>query len=382
MSTKKIVAILTGIALISFGIGLLSLRYNDNYKYSKHINGNGTINIDADGASVKIDKGGISIKDGENNVNIGIGGINIKDGNESISIGGKNNIFTINSRNLKSKTMDEVKIHNLNEIKSISAASNFVDIKFIPQNRNDVRVHYHGDVVANVIPTLKVEKNLDDLSIKLENPKTNSYTVSQSNLVLEIYVPNTFNGNYNVATASGEIEINNLEGIDFNITSNSGDIDIENIKGKTLALATSSGEIELDGLNFSDEVNLTSSSGDIDMDNLNSPILKTGTSSGNIKIGNFLGDSTITSNSGDIILDFKKTSGNIDIATSSGNIIFKLSNNVNYEIDGITSSGIFESDIPMTINENNDRTFKGKIGTGDKTIKIQTSSGDVTFTKN
>lgn len=339
--TKRTLAILAGITLVVLGSSLLYFNISSN-RFGNFIN------VRSGSEIVSIGGKGIQVKDGNSYVSIGWNGIKVTDGKDNVSVGwngirinGENvSKSSSGSKDLVSKTIDEEKLESLDGISSISAISSFVDIKIIPQERNDVRIHYHGSLIANVIPELNINKASSNLEIKLETPKNTSINVRESDLVLEIFVPAAFIGDYNVVTSSGEVEVRHLEGDNFKITSSSGDVILENI---------------------------------------NSKVLNTTTSSGIIGIKNYTGDLNMSSSSGDIYLDTENTSGDINLSTSSGDIVFKLSDKVSYKIKGSTSSGNFDSNIPMTVTENKNNKFNAIINEGNKEIKITTSSGDVRF---
>ncbi|GEM_PF-1241610 len=353
--SQKTLPILAGVAIVVFGVGLLYLMISNNYRLGNFMN------IMSRDEVVKMSKDGIEVKDGNNHVTISSDGINVNTGKEHVSIGldgihinekdnsdfiiesdTKFNIFNINSKDLISETIDKNMTEGINGVKSISAITSFVDIKIIPQERDDVRIYYHGSIISNIVPVLNVTKELNNLKIELKTRKNIFTSVRKSDLALEIFVPTTFDGSYNITTSSGDIDISDLKGEKFNITASSGDIGVKNISGETLNIVTSSG---------------------------------------NINAQNCMGHLYMTSSSGDMILDFENTSGNIDLSTSSGDVTLKPSDKSNYTVTGSTSSGTFKSNIPMTIDENKNGRFKGTIGSGDKYIKISTSSGDVRFDK-
>ncbi|QUH21000.1 DUF4097 family beta strand repeat-containing protein [Alkaliphilus sp. B6464] len=324
--SKKILPILAGVTIVVFGVGLLYLMISNNYRPGNFMN--------------------------------------------IMSIDGV----------VKSETIDKNMTEGINGVNSISAITSFVDIKIIPQERDDVRIYYHGSIISNIVPDLNVTKELNNLKIELKTRKNIFTSVRKSDLVLEIFVPTTFDGSYNITSSSGDIDISDLKGEKFNINASSGDIDISNLKGEEYNIYASSGDIDISNLK-GEEYNINASSGDIDVKNINGETLNIVTSSGNINAQNCIGYLYMTSSSGDIILDLENTSGNIDLSTSSGDMTLKLSDKSNYAVTGSTSSGTFKSNIPMTIDENKSGRFKGTIGSGDKYIKISTSSGDVRFDK-
>lgn len=360
MNIRKFVPILVAIALIAFGMGFLSLKYNDNYKFVSFKSGN-LIDIKSKDEIVKIGTDGIEVKDGNDHVVIGWDGIKVKDGKEEVSIGWDGikvkdgnksgfsidksssnwNWFGISSNKLKWETVDEEKFSEIDGINSIAISSPFIDVKVTSEDRDDVRIRYYGKMKSNVLPTLKVEKKSNNLDIKLES-NTNSYSVMDSDVVLEVFIPKSFSENISTSTSSGNIYMKDLIVKDFSISSSSGDLELENLEGKALNLSTSSGDIKLE---------------------------------------DSIGEINVTSSSGDVFLDNEKVSGDMKISTSSGDVSIIFSNDASYNIKGSTSSGDFYSSINMNILENEKGRFRATIGSGEKSIDISTSSGDVEFNK-
>lgn len=366
MNIKRLVYILIGVVLISFGLGALSLRYNDNFRFEKirwsgiNIRGNGNVKIDSQGIEVKdgrdhviIDWDGIKVNDGKDKVSIGWDGIKVDDGEDKVSIGwdgikiqegdkSKINIgdWFVFDKDLKWVTIDEEKSIKVDGIEAINISSDFIDIKVSSVDRDDIKVKYSGSMETNVVPKLKIEEKSDEIEIKLENE--NSYTVRESDVFLEVFIPKDYNKNINIAGSSSDIDIENLVIENLNIYSSSGDIDIENISGKSFNILSSSGYIEIE--DSVGEMNLQSSSGDIELDN-------------------------------------RKNTEDIKIDSSSGDISIEFGKSPNYIIKGSSSSGEFRSSFPMSIEENNEKSFKALIGQGDNTIEVNTSSGDIKLIK-
>lgn len=357
MNMRKFVPILVAVALIALGVGFLSLRYNDNYSFVSSKSGN-LLNIRSRDGIVKIGTDGIEIRDGNEHVSIGWNGIKVDDGGDEVRIGwdgikfnenGKSRVnidnnwnwgwFGMNSKDVKWETIDEEKLAEIDGINNIVVSSPFIDVKVTSEDRDDVRVRYYGRMRTNVVPSLKVEKISNKLNIKLES-NVNSYSVVESDVVLEVFVPKSFKDDFNTSTSSGDIYMKNLIGKDINISSSSGDLELENLEGKSLKLSTSSGDIELN---------------------------------------KFIGEISVTSSSGDISLGNEKVSGNMKISTSSGDVSINLSDDASYNIKGSASSGDFSSSVDMNIEENEKGRFRATIGSGEKSIDISTSSGDVEF---
>lgn len=314
------------------------------------------IDLKSNGDTVRIGTKGIEVKDGNDHVIVGWDGIKVKGGDDEVSIGWDGikikdssdstfksnsgwNFFNLNIGNLKWEEVNEESFAKIDGVKSISISSPFIDIKVTSQDRDDVRIHYYGKMKTNLVPELVVEKKNTDIDIKLELPKKN-YSVSNSNVVLEVFIPKSFTGNLNTAASSGDIYMKNIIGENLSLATSSGDLLLESLEGKTIGITTSSGDMELDDL-VGDSININTSSGDISLNNI--------------------------------------TSEEIKISTSSGDIAFNLNDNANYKIIGSTLSGDFIPNRKMTVEENQRGRFNATIGQGLYSMEIKTSSGDVIF---
>lgn len=353
---KKWIPILIGIMFIAFGIGFYSLIYNDGFKLSDLNRNKGYFNIRSNNSKVQFGKNNMEIRDGESYVNIGLGGIEVRDGDDHVKIGldginvndGKGNKinignikrwFGIYSSDLKTTTVDEEKMVNIKDIDLIKITSSFIDIKVTTSDRDDVKIHYHGTMESNVAPILQVEKSNGELEIKLTTSKTN-YTVVNSDVILEVILPKEFKQDVNVINSSGDIYILEISGRRLNFTSSSGDISYNNSMANNTIINSSSGDITIKEIS---------------------------------------GDVNINSSSGDILLTVDNILGNVDISTASGDVDIFVAVGANYAISGSTASGDIESKGPISINQDSNGKFNLTLGSGEKTFKIKTSSGDVTF---
>ena len=357
MDIKKLVMILIGIVLVAFGVGIYSLKVNEQHKYINFGSG-GIVNIKSKDDIVRINGNGIEISDGDDQVYIGWNGIHINDGDDKVSIGWDGisinrenkpyiminplNWINFGRSNMVSTTISQEKFAEIVDIDNISISSSFVDIKVTTEDRDNVRVNYYGNMTSNVIPVLKIDKKSNSLNIKLEAKKSNNYSVSNSNVVLEVFVPKSYNKDYMISSSSGSVYLENLNGYNFNASTSSGSIKAENIKAILMNLSASSGSIQVK--NSICEI-------------------KTSTSSGSVS------------------LDIKESNDNINISTSSGSVIINLPDNPSYKIKGSYSSGRYIPSKNMIVEENEKGNFKATIGEGKNTIEVNTSSGSVKFSE-
>jgi len=290
MKIKKLVSILVGIALISFGIGLLSLEHF-GYK-------NGIFKFVVD---------------------------NISEGIQE------------DDSNYVEKNIDEEKLENIDGINTINVDVPFLDVNVIPENRDDVKIHYNGYIKANFIPKLKTERSSDILYISLEKKSHVSYNVKESDAKLDIYIPKTYEKNIKISTSFGDINIANLNISQLELDSNYGDIEIKNLNGD----------------------------------------IKANISYGKMDIENHSGDLTATTSFGDIDLKYSNFDNNIDATTSYGDIKIELPKNSQFNIDATYSFGDIDIDFPVTISKNEKNRIAGRIGNSKNNIKLESDFGDI-----
>lgn len=351
MNIKRIVLILLGVMLIGFGVGIYSLLYNDEFKFS-NINLGSNIIVNSKDSNVKVGLDGIEVKDGDDHVIVNWDGIKVTDGDDKVIVGpdGIDNDDSshssdwnwsfgnwFGSHNLIEETINEERLESINEIDTINVSSSFVDIKVITENRDDVRIKYRGRIKANVIPELKTEKIGNELNIKLVN-EGNSYTVTESNVVLEVFIPKSFEGDYNISSSSAEIYANDIVSKDFKISTSSGDVSLGLIKANNISLSTSSGDI------VSQEI---------------------------------YGNVNVNTSSGDVSFKINGSTGDFNITTSSGDVDFKYGYDSNYIGIVNTSSGDFEYEGTIKVTKQGRNNYDFMIGNGNKNININTSSGDI-----
>ncbi|WFA10233.1 DUF4097 family beta strand repeat-containing protein [Tissierella sp. Yu-01] len=361
MNIKRIVFILIGIMIIGFSVGLFSLIYNDDFNFSK-IDLNHRIIVKDNYSNVRVGFDGIEVKDGDDQVIVGWDGIKVTDGDDQVIVGwdgikvtdgdekisiGKDG-FDINGskpndwnwfgHKLENYSVDEVKKENIDNLDSIEISSSFVDVKVSSEVREDVQIKYYGKMKSNVLPKLETKISGNNLIIRLDNNK-NSYTVAESNVVLEVFIPENYTG-------------------DFELNSSSADFYIDNIIATNFKLSTSSGNTTINKIR-TNHINLNSSSGDI----LSKDVF------GNVQV---------QTSSGDMRLFLSKDTGNYRLDSSSGDIEIYYDSFANYKGIYNTSSGDFEYDNSVNITKNiDDDKYEFSLGSGEKELKINTSSGDL-----
>lgn len=255
MDVKKIVIILVGIVIIAFGIGIFSLRYNDNFNPIT-INDGKSLLVRSSESDVNISWDGIEVKDGDDHVSIGWDGIYVNDGNNRVDIGWKRN-----SKNLQSVNADVHLVEELTGVKEIVIYSPFIDIDVVTEDRDDVDIDYSGSMNINSIPSLNVDRRGNKLNIKLDT-WGDDVTVTNLDALIRVSIPESFDGNISLTTSSADVML--TLGLDSNYkitgSSSSGDfmpnseMDVTHNSNRSFQAIMGTGE---------NTIEITTSSGDV-----------------------------------------------------------------------------------------------------------------------
>ncbi|KYH31580.1 hypothetical protein CLTEP_23630 [Clostridium tepidiprofundi DSM 19306] len=266
------------------------------------------------------------------------------------------------TKDLKEYSIDEEKnekISGLNKL-FINACS---DINIIPEDREDIKAHLHGDITCNFEPKLIMDLANDSIKIKLTE-KTDNITIRKSNLKLDIYIPKTYSDSININNISGRISVKNLKLNDFHINTVSGNTSIQNLTAEDFYYNAVSGD--LDGKNvFTNAVKFTSVSG-------------------NIKLDKFKGNIKGKSVSGKIVLNYETFNNDINIKSTSGDINITLPHTSEFYLDAEVISGKINCDFPIKIesSEKKGKKIKGTVRSNKNSIRIEGVSGNINININ
>lgn len=259
--------------------------------------------------------------------------------------------------------------------------STSTNVYVIPHDQEEISIELSGRVSDKLKNSFKldVQTNGSKLGIKVERENQtvkNIFGTIVLNTKLEVYVPEKMYEAINVNTSSGKITIEDVQAKDLEINASSGKIIVSNVIAENaLQLQTSSGRIEALN-NQATSLQAKASSGAITINEIQASSMTITTSSGKIEIINSVGEITAAASSGSISIDNKQLSGDITAATSSGRVEIQFKETPSVTVDFKGSSGKGNVAIPeMVYEENKDNYIYGKVGSGDYTINVRTSSG-------
>jgi lia operon protein LiaG len=261
-------------------------------------------------------------------------------------------------------SIEEIKEFDIKDINKIFVDSVSTDVNIILSKDKNIKAHLHGTTSEiSRAPKLEASLNGDKLEISVKYPKNIMSLVNFSlNTKLDVYIPENYKKSMDIETVSGGISIDKLEADSFRIHTTSGDLKINSIVASTTDFSSVSGTINIKEL-------LSKSSG-------------FETTSGDIKIEAITGDIKANSVSGSITAVYKAFNNEVKAETVSGDVDLSLPQASEFKVDFSTTSGELDNDFPLVITGKVEkREVKGTVGNGQKTIRIETTSGDATINK-
>jgi hypothetical protein len=164
-------------------------------------------------------------------------------------------------------------------------------------------------------------------------------------------------GNVSANTSGGSINVEDCRG-PIKVETSGGDIIVADGTG-TLDARTSGGRIEV--RNFSGDTEVHTSGGNLNLQRITGKL-----------VGKTSGGSINASIPADVV-------GDVNLQTSAGNIDVSLSTTASVDIDAKTSIGEIVSGLPLEASDRESEHLRGKLNGGGKSVKLQTSVGNITL---
>jgi Putative adhesin len=182
-------------------------------------------------------------------------------------------------------------------------------------------------------------------------------------------------GNMTVKTSGGKLVFKHLEGT-LDADTSGGSIEVEDCRGP-IKIETSGGHITVaDGTGTLDA---KTSGGRIDVRNFSGDT-EVRTSGGNLSLERIKGKITGKTSGGSIRASIPHALvGDVKLQTSAGNIDVSLPASATVDIDATTSVGEIFSRLPFETRDVDKEHLRGKLNGGGKSVKLQTSAGNITI---
>ena len=245
--------------------------------------------------------------------------------------------------NFEGNSKDEVTTFGIDQLKEIYIHSVSSDVSVFSTDEEDIKINFYSRSTLRsekALPKLITNLEGSKLKIEIKYPKVIFYN---TNVVLDVYIPQDYRESIIIDTASADVDISNLDLNNFLCKTASGDLRIESLGSDNLTLNTASGDVDI--VDFS---------------------------------GNLKADLV----SGDIDVGYKVFDNNVDIKTISGKVNIDLPQNAEFYLKTNTVSGEVVARFPITIiSFNKMNQLEGTVGIGDNRIIVDTVSGDIYLNK-
>lgn len=147
------------------------------------------------------------------------------------------------------------------------------------------------------------------------------------------------------------------------------------------AISSTSGDVEVTGV--SGDLRVKSTSGNVTVKGVAGAVNASSTS-GNVYVGEINGTVSGRSTSGNVEVEIAQLSGagDMEFASTSGNVRVKLPASLDADVRMSTTSGGLKTDFPLTIEEPErgpGRRAAGRLGGGSRNLRLSSTSGSVSL---
>jgi lia operon protein LiaG len=237
---------------------------------------------------------------------------------------------------------DKVVVNN-KDISKVEIDLSSSDLTVLPTTDKEITVEFNGKISKKLKKKIKLDVKERDNTLKIELKDEDQIKFNIGVMIVdtnvEVYLPEKIYESLKIDLSSGDIEMENIKSKEFILEASSGDIIVRDLEATINQFHTSSGEIKAS--NIIGNIAADTSSGDITIQN-----------------EDVTGDIKAEASSGDVTVEFKEEPSSlaIEFRASSGE-------------GEVTLAGV-------SYEEKTENKIKGKIGSGEFNLKVDTSSGD------
>ncbi|HEX8188306.1 MAG TPA: DUF4097 family beta strand repeat-containing protein [Pyrinomonadaceae bacterium] len=146
-------------------------------------------------------------------------------------------------------------------------------------------------------------------------------------------------------------------------------------------ISTASGDVKAEG--FSGRLNLSTASGNVTVRGVGGQI-KASSASGTVRVADAAGSVNASTASGDVEVELTRLDGAGDMrfSSASGDVRVRLPSNIDARVSMSTASGDIETNFPLEVRHDRygpGSRAEGQLGSGARTLKISSASGNVSL---
>jgi hypothetical protein len=282
----------------------------------------------------------------------------------------------------QSVAVDQTETIRPDAFKRIEILTDSPDLAVRVVSGGDAAVHLGGTVRTTSpksLPMLVMEEKGDTLVFRLVREQQGIFGIYSGNLVLTADLPEGWQGNLVLRSASADIKLDGGEYASLEIGSASGDFSLGALKTTgNLSLETTSGEINLKEA-VAGTIRIASQSGDIQAGVLKADSIALRGASSEIEASDLSGRVEATTASGDVSLTVVNPKDAISVGTASGRVKIKVPAGTGLDVDAGSTSGSVGGSLSLDGGRKAEHAWTGT--TGDKAVRIRvnTVSGDISL---
>jgi hypothetical protein len=149
-------------------------------------------------------------------------------------------------------------------------------------------------------------------------------------------------------------------------------------------ISTASGNIKLMGV--TGDVKVSTASGDVQVNEVSGDITAS-TASGEVDVRNVAGTVNASSASGNVEVEISRLegAGDMKFSSASGDVNVRLPSSADADVRMSTASGRIQTNFPIEVREDrygSGSRAEGRLGSGARSLRISTASGNVSLTSN
>jgi hypothetical protein len=146
-------------------------------------------------------------------------------------------------------------------------------------------------------------------------------------------------------------------------------------------ISTASGNLRAEG--FSGRLTLSTASGEVSVRGVGGEI-KASSASGTVRVADSSGSVNASTASGDVEVELTRLEGGGDMrfSSASGDVHVRLPSNIDAQVSMSTVSGSIETNFPIEVKTNQygpGSRAQGRLGSGARTLKLSSASGNISL---
>lgn len=285
-------------------------------------------------------------------------------------------------RNFFLSEMNEQETYDVGDIQNLNIASGSFDVRLVQGSGSDAVVKLQGWASKNNIKNVKLnsDKKGDTLNISLKNDSGIRVGFGFSNIKLTVELPEKAWNELEIDINSGDVKLEQMQFNNAKIITGSGDVVANQFKvAHNLSVHVNSGDMSLRSLT-AEKIDLETSSGDIRLKEYEAGSIDFKVNSGDVTFENGTAQLKGRTSSGDIIVKAEDIIRSTDLRTNSGDVTVLLENDpgsLAVQFKAGSGDGVIrKNDFTYEKGSKGASSIKGKFGSGEILLNVQTGSGD------